>query len=86
MAMKNITITLDDATAELARRAAADQGKSVSRYISDTLRKQMPKALAYEAAMTRFFAREQELRPQRAPGETLPTREELYDRPVLRRR
>jgi hypothetical protein len=86
MAMKNITISLDDDTAELARLAAAEQGKSVSRYISDTLRKQMPKALAYEAAMTRFFAREEELGPLRKPGEQLPTREDLYDRPVLRRR
>ncbi len=44
MAMKNITITLDEQTLEWVKEAAAEQGKSVSRYLSDWLRQQLPKA------------------------------------------
>jgi hypothetical protein len=85
MAMKNVTITLDEHTLEWVKEAAAGQGKSVSRFLSDMARQQLPKAKAYEAAMQRFFAREW-TEPLREPGEKLPTRDEIYDRPVLRRR
>ena len=83
--MKNVTISLDERTLEWVKEAAAEQGKSVSRYLSDMARQQLPKAKAYEAAMQRFFAREWKV-PLREPGEKLPTRDEIYDRPVLRRR
>jgi hypothetical protein len=82
--MKNITITLDDQTAEWARAQATEQGLSLSRYVSDVLRKQLPKAQSYERAMNSFLAREPWT--LRNPGEKLPTREELYDRGMLRRR
>jgi hypothetical protein len=85
MALKNVTITLDERTLEWVKDAAAGQGKSVSRYLSDMARQQLPKAKAYEAAMQRFFAREW-TEPLTKPGEKLPTRDETYDRPVLRRR
>ncbi|MGC4028196.1 MAG: hypothetical protein QM696_04920 [Steroidobacteraceae bacterium] len=85
--MKNITITLDEHTAEWARAEAAAQGLSLSRYVGEVLRRQLPQALAYEQAMNRWFASQQRsLKPLRKPGEKLPTREEIYDRPVLRRR
>ncbi len=85
--MKNITITLDERTLEWVKEAAAEQGKSVSRYLSDMARQQLPKAKAYEAAMHRYFALVREMKaPLTKPGEKLPTREEIYDRPVLRRR
>jgi hypothetical protein len=85
MALKNVTISLDERTLEWVREAAAEQGKSVSRYLSDMARQQLPKAKAYEAAMHRFFAREWK-EPLTKPGEKLPTRDEIYDRPVLLRR
>jgi hypothetical protein len=87
MAMKNITITLDERTLAWVKEAAAEQGKSVSRYLSDMARQQLPKAKAYEAAMHRFLALAKDITtPLTEPGEKLPTRDEIYDRPVLRRR
>ena len=86
MAVRNITITLDEHTVAQARRAAAAQGVSLSRFIGAALRAQMSRSSTYEAAMNRFFAREAELRPLTKPGESLPTRDEIYDRPVFRRR
>lgn len=87
MGLKNVTITLDERTLEWIKEAAAEQGKSVSRFLSDMARQQLPKAQAYEAAMHRFIerARAQKI-PLREPGEKLPTREEIYDRSVFRRR
>ncbi len=85
--MKNITITLDERTLEWVKEAAAEQGKSVSRYLSDMARQQLPKAKAYEAAMHRYFALTREFKaPLTEPGEKLPSRDEIYDRPVLHRR
>jgi hypothetical protein len=87
MALKNVTITLDERTLQWVKEAAAEQGKSVSRFLSDMAREQLPKAQRYEAARKSFmeFARAQKI-PLRGPGEKLPTRDEIYDRPVFRRR
>ena len=82
--MKNVTVTLDDQTAEWARAQAAEKGMSLSRYIGEVLREQLPKAQAYERAMRSYMARKPFI--VREPDEKLPTREEIYDRPVLRRR
>jgi len=81
--MKNITITLDEATAGWARLQAASRGMSVSRLIGELLQSQMRRDADYEEAMRRYFAKE----PQclRGPGERYPTREEIHDRPGLRR-
>lgn len=86
MFMKNVTLTLDDETAEWIRSAAAAKGMSLSRYVSDMVRQHLPQARDYEQAMNRWLARRDFDRPLTAPGEKLPTREEIYDRPVLRRR
>jgi hypothetical protein len=82
--MKNITITLDEQTAKWAREQAATQGLSLSRYVGEVLRKQLPKAQSYERAMKEFLSQEPWL--LRRPGEKLPTRDEIYDRGMLRRR
>ena len=82
--MKNITITLDEQTAEWARAHAAEKGMSLSRYVGEVLRRSMDKAVAYEQAMNRFLSREPVALTN--PGDKLPTREELYDRGMLRRR
>lgn len=84
--MKNITITLDDETAEWARVQAAQKGLSLSRFVGQVLRTQLPQAQEYERAMNRWLARRATDKPLTAPGEKLPNREELYDRPVFRRR
>lgn len=87
MALKNVTITLDERTLEWIRQAATEQGLSVSRYLSEVARRQLPRARAYEAAMHRFTAMARECAmPLTKPGGKLPTREEIHDRAVLRRR
>jgi len=83
--MKNVTVTLDDQTVEWARAQAAEQGMSLSRYIGEVLRQQLPKAQAYERAMRSFLSREW-TQTLTDPGDRLPSREEIHDRPVLRRR
>lgn len=85
MGLKNVTITLDERTLKWVKEAAAEQGKSVSRYLSDMARQQLPKAQAYQAAMHRFMSTKWS-QPLTEPGEKLPTRDEIYDRAVLRRR
>lgn len=82
--MKNITISLDEQTAKWAREQAATQGLSLSRYVGEVLRKEMPRSQSYERAMRSWLAREPWTLT--SPGEKLPTREEIYDRPVFRRR
>ncbi len=81
--MKNITITLDQETAAWARVHAAERGMSVSRMVSELLQLQMRDAREYDEAMRRFLAKPP-VKLRRA-GERFPSREELYDRPRLRR-
>jgi len=83
-ALANVTITLDPDTAAKARVKAAEAGMSLSRYIGDVLRAQLGQDDEYWAAYRRWKAR----KPWnlKGPPERYPTRDELYDRPVLRRR
>jgi hypothetical protein len=74
--MKNITITLDDQTAEWARRTAADQSKSLSRYVGDLLQQHLSQAREYDRAMQAWFAQGPVF--SSIPGEVLPKREEIY--------
>jgi hypothetical protein len=80
--MKNITITLDPDTAKWVRIKAAEQNKSVSRFVGELLQQQMKDRANYQRAMERFLAKP----PVRIrdPGEPLPTRKELYDRARIR--
>lgn len=82
--MKNVTITLDEETATWARVHAAERNVSLSRFVGELLRQRMRESREYDEAMRQFLAR----RPikLKRPGERYPTREELYDRPGLRRR
>lgn len=82
--MKNVTVTLDEDTAERARVQAAQRKLSLSRYIGEVLRKELGHDEAYEAAY-RAWRAEKPL-PLKGPAEPHPKRDELYDRPVLRRR
>jgi hypothetical protein len=80
--MKNITITLDTETAAWVRVKAAEHNQSVSRFVGELLQQQMKERVNYQRAMERFLSRP----PYkiREPGEPLPKREELYDRPRIR--
>lgn len=73
--VKKITITLDDQTAEWTGRAAAGQGKSLSQFVSDSLRARLPKALSYERSMNSFLSRQPWT--LRKDGEKLPTRDDI---------
>jgi hypothetical protein len=83
-ALKNITITLDGETAAQARVRAAERNMSLSRYISEALRKDMRYSREYEQAMQRFLS--QKPVKLKRPGERYLAREEVHDRPGLRRR
>lgn len=81
--MKNVTITMDEEVARWARVKAAEQDKSLSKFIADLLSRDMHKQRSYEAAMESYLSD--------APGSIRSSgkyakRDELYDRPVLRRR
>jgi plasmid stability protein len=82
--MKNLTITLDEETARLARVRAAKRDMSVSRYIGEVLRRELRHDEDYEAAYRAWRARKPF--PLKGSPQPYPKREELYDRPVLRRR
>jgi len=82
--LKNLTITLDEETAARARVQAAERNMSLSRYIGEVLREQMRNSDDYEAAYRAWRA--EKPFPLKGPAERYPKREELYDRPVLRRR
>lgn len=80
--MKNVTITLDEATAAWARVEAAQQDKSVSRMIGEMLEARMRESSEYEQAMQRFLARKP-VRLRRG-DERYPTRDEVHERARLR--
>jgi hypothetical protein len=82
--MKNVTVTLDEETAAQARVHAAERKMSLSRYIGEVLRKELRHADEYEAAYRGWRARKPF--PLKGAPQPYPKREELYDRPVLRRR
>jgi hypothetical protein len=82
--VKNVTITLDEETAEKTRLKAAERNMSVSRYVGEVLRKEHGHEDAYEAAYRDWRASKP--LPLKGPPERYPKREELHDRPVLRRR
>ena len=82
MAMKNITVTLDAATAAWVRVHSAKQGKSVSRLLGEILQSHMRDTHEYEEAYRRFKS----IKPFDFEwvGGQRPTREELYDRGRIR--
>jgi hypothetical protein len=82
--MKNVTITLDEETAEKARVQAAERKMSLSRYVGEVLRKELRHADEYEAAYRAW--RNAKPFPLKGPPKPYPKRDEIYDRPVFRRR
>jgi plasmid stability protein len=79
--MKKITVSLDDQTAAGVRVEAVRDGKSLSRWIRDLLRQRLSESQEYDSAMQSYLAR-----PPFGlqPGTCLPTRDEIYNRPLPR--
>ena len=82
--MRNVTITLDTETASQAKVRAAERGMSLSRYIGEILRRELRSGDIYDAAYRSWRAAKPW--PLEGSGQKYPNREEVYDRPVLRRR
>jgi hypothetical protein len=82
--MKNVTITLDERAVEWARVRAAERDMSLSRFVGELIHDKMRHSREYEEAMRAALA----FKPLvwEGPWKPYPKREELYDRPVLRRR
>jgi len=80
--MKNVTITLPEDLARWLRVKAAEDDRSVSRWIGELLERMRRREDDYQVAMKRYLA----MKPRKIdwPEGRKPTREELYDRPGLR--
>ena len=80
--MKNVTITLPEDLARWLRVKAAEDDRSVSRWIAELLERMRCREDDYQVAMKRYLA----MKPRKIewPEGRKPTREELYDRPGLR--
>jgi hypothetical protein len=78
----NVTIVLEDAVARWVRVKAAEDGTSVSRWVGQLLGERMREEGRYAEAMADFFA----VRRRRLKRSgRYPSREEIHDRPRLRR-
>ena len=82
--MKKVTVLLDDETAKQARTRAAEHNMSLSRYIGEALRNELRASDDYEALYRAW--RKRKPFPLQGSPEPYPNREELYDRPIFRRR
>lgn len=80
--MKNITVTLPEECARWVRVRAAQEDRSVSRWLAELLEGMRRREDDYDVAMERLLA----MKPRKlhwVDGRR-PTRDEIYDRPVLR--
>jgi hypothetical protein len=80
--MRNVTISLDERVARWARIRAAEEEKSLSRWVSEMLERRKSEEEAYETAMRTYLSIEP--RPLREAGAPLPRREDLHERGSLR--
>ena len=80
--MKNVTVSLPEEVAAWVRVRAAEDGRSVSRWLAELLEGMRRGEDEYDLAMERLLAR----KPRKLSwvDGRRPTREELYDRPGLR--
>ena len=80
--MKNITVTLPEDVALWLRVRAAENDRSVSKWLSELLEGMKHREDEYEVAMERFLGR----KPRRLTwlDARKPTRDELHDRAGLR--
>jgi len=80
VALRNVTVTLEEDVARWARLEAARHDTSVSRFLGGILRKRMMESEQYGKSMRRYLARESFVEKQ---GRYL-SREEAHDRDRLR--
>ena len=81
-AMKNVTITLDERTANWARVYAAQHNMSVSRLVGEMLAQRMQERSEYDRAMRHWLEKKPvNLRSSKKP---YPDRDALHDRARLR--
>lgn len=80
--MKNVTVTLPEKDARWVRVRAAENGRSVSRWLADLLQTMRRQEDRYETAMEEALA----MAPQRLneSGAPYPSRDSLHDRAGLR--
>lgn len=81
--MKNLTITLPEDTARWVRVRAAQEDRSVSRWLAALIEAMRRREDGYDIAVDRLLA----IKPQKLEwiDGRRPTREEIYDRPILHR-
>jgi hypothetical protein len=79
--MKNVTVTLDEETAQWARLEAARRDISVSSLLRDLLRESMGGQAAYAGARERYLSRPGS---DLSSGAAYPKRNTLHDRAGLR--
>ncbi|HYY62014.1 MAG TPA: hypothetical protein VE756_11530 [Burkholderiales bacterium] len=75
-------MTLDEETFAKARVRAAERNMSLSRFMSDVLRRELRHESEYEAAYRAWRARKPF--PLKGPPQPYPKREDLYDRAAMR--
>ena len=80
--MRNVTITLPEDLARWLRVKAAEDDRSVSRWVAEFLERMRRREDDYQVAMKRYLA----MKPRKIewPEGRKPTREELYDQSGLR--
>src|SRR5918911_2846262 len=72
--MKNVTVTMEDALLRKARIAAAEEGKSLSKFIAETVERRVGRQLTQLEALERFLAGPL----WESGGGPLPSRDEIY--------
>ncbi|WP_375454896.1 hypothetical protein [uncultured Methylobacterium sp.] len=54
--MKNVTVTMDEVVLRRARIAAASEGKSLSKFISETVEQRIGRPMTQSEALEQFLA------------------------------
>ncbi|KQP32229.1 hypothetical protein [Methylobacterium sp. Leaf100] len=75
--MKNVTVTMDDAVLQRARVAAARDGKSLSKFIAETVEVRVGRPLNQLEALEQFLAGPLLLLTDE--NGKAPSRDDLYD-------
>jgi hypothetical protein len=80
--MKNVTVTMDEAVLKKARVAAAQEGKSLSKFIAEIVERRVGRKKTQLEALEAFLAGP--LMDLTDENGKAPTRDEIYDRSRLR--
>jgi hypothetical protein len=80
--MKNVTVTMDEALLRRARIAAAQEGKSLSKFIAETVERQIGREITQKEAIERFLAGP--LMDLTDENGKAPSRDKIYDGPRFR--